>query len=56
MDIENANEKININDNVPSEWNYLFLVTDDSIEDVLNNYTIKELIELKRKLDFFRGL
>lgn len=56
MDIENSSDKTSKNENVPSDWDYLFLVTDDSIEDVFNNYTVKELIELRMKLDFFRNL
>lgn len=56
MDVENSSDTTRTNDNVLSDWDYLFLVTNDSIEDVLNNHTVKELIELRMKLDFFRSL
>ena len=55
MAVENSSDKTSTNEYVPSDWDYLFLVTNDSIEDVFNNYTVKELIELRMKLDFFNN-
>ncbi len=51
--VSEANSAINER---PDEWRYLSLVTDDSIEEILNNYTFSQLMQLRRKLLFFSGL
>lgn len=39
-----------------SDWAYLSLVSDDSVEQILKDYSLAQLIELHRKILFLKGI
>ncbi len=39
-----------------SDWAYLSLVSDDSVEQILKDYSLAQLIELQRKILFLKGI
>jgi hypothetical protein len=39
-----------------SDWAYLSLVSDDSVEQILKDYNLPQLIELQRKILFLKRI